>query len=177
MRTGFSDVTPHGDPLIAVQLLLIAQEGAASDWAPYLSMLPRQPGAAWMWGAGGREGAWGGLPASLQEDAAVILDSVAAEYAHLERSVFAQNRAVFGADGFTRDKYLWAKACVLSRAYAVEGLGGLVCLLPGIDMANHADAVCSVVCVCVCVRARACVCVCLRACMCAYAYAGVGVCM
>ena len=177
MRTGFSDVTPHGDPLIAVQLLLIAQEGAASDWAPYLSMLPRQPGAAWMWGAGGGEGAWGGLPASLQEDAAVILDSVAAEYAHLERSVFAQNRAVFGVDGFTRDKYLWAKACVLSRAYAVEGLGGLVCLLPGIDMANHADAVCSVVCVCVCarVRVRACVRVCVLVDV--GAGAGVGVCV
>ena len=46
---GFSGETPHGDPLIATQLMLHAQQGAASEWAPYLAMLPRQPTAGWRW--------------------------------------------------------------------------------------------------------------------------------
>ena len=77
------------------------------------------------------------LPQSLQEDAAAIRASIAAEFVHLEHTIFAPNRDVFSAKDFTLARYFWAKECVLSRAYAVEGLGGLVCLLPGIDMANH----------------------------------------
>jgi len=47
---GFSSSeTPHGDPLIVAQLMLHARDGAASEWAPYLAMLPRQPTAGWRW--------------------------------------------------------------------------------------------------------------------------------
>ena len=126
---GFSDGTPYGDPLIVTQLLLLAQDGDASEWAPYIAMLPRQRRAAWNWDEG--------LPPRLAEDAACIRSSVEAEFMHLDKAVFAKNRHVFTAAGFTLERYRWAKECVLSRAYSVEGLGGLTCLLPGIDMANH----------------------------------------
>ena len=78
------------------------------------------------------------LPACLRDDAAAIRANIRAEFAHLEQHVFAKHRGVFSADAFSFGQYCWAKECVLSRAYAVEGLGDLVCLLPGIDMANHA---------------------------------------
>jgi hypothetical protein len=78
------------------------------------------------------------LPECLREDAAAIRASILAEFARLEQRVFGKHRGVFSADAFTLEQYCWAKECVLSRAYTVEGLGGLVCLLPGIDMANHA---------------------------------------
>lgn len=78
------------------------------------------------------------LPECLREDAAAIRASIFAEFARLEQRVFGKHRGVFSADAFTLEQYCWAKECVLSRAYTVEGLGGLVCLLPGIDMANHA---------------------------------------
>ena len=78
------------------------------------------------------------LPACLRDDAAAIRGNIRAEFAHLEQHVFAKHRGVFSADAFSFEQYCWAKECVLSRAYAVEGLGDLVCLLPGIDMANHA---------------------------------------
>ena len=78
------------------------------------------------------------LPECLRDDAAAIRANIRAEFAHLEQRVFAKHRSVFSADAFSFEQYCWAKECVLSRAYAVEGLGDLVCLLPGIDMANHA---------------------------------------
>ena len=185
---GFSGETPHGDPLIATQLMLHAQQGAASEWAPYLAMLPRQPTAGWRWDSPVRSPSLPGLPfhvfltlrvlcgtkvpdhtcmrtysastymhacthtspkqgrdpilpECLREDAAAIRASILAEFARLEQRVFGKHRGVFSADAFTLEQYCWAKECVLSRAYAVEGLGGLVCLLPGIDMANHAVGV------------------------------------
>ena len=48
---GFSCDTPHGDPFITIQLLLHAQDGDASEWAPYISMLPRERRAGWGWDA------------------------------------------------------------------------------------------------------------------------------
>lgn len=132
---GFSSETPHGCPFIAVQLLLHLQQGGASDWAPYMDMLPRGRCAGWRWSASG-------LPAALEQDAAAIRESIRQEFNHLKQQVFDDHRNVFGAEYFTLEHYFWAKELVLSRAYAVEGdLGGLVCLLPGIDMANHAPDV------------------------------------
>jgi hypothetical protein len=132
---GFSSETPHGCPFIAVQLLLHLQQGSASDWAPYINMLPRERRAGWRWSASG-------LPKSLEEDSAAVRKSIKREFAHLDQRVFQNHRSVFGAEHFTLEQYYWAKDMVLSRAYAVEGdLGGLVCLLPGIDMANHATDV------------------------------------
>jgi hypothetical protein len=131
---GFSSETPQGCPFIAVQLLLHAQHGSASDWAPYLDMLPWERRAGWRWTSPG-------LPKALEQDAAEIRESVKHEFAHLKRQVFEKHRDVFLPDFFTLERYEWAKDMVLSRAYAVQGLGGLVCLLPGIDMANHATDV------------------------------------
>ena len=132
---GFSSETPHGCPFIAVQLLLHLQQGSASDWAPYINMLPRERRAGWRWSASG-------LPKFLKEDSAAVRKSIEREFAHLDRRVFQNHRSVFGAEHFTLEQYCWAKDMVLSRAYAVEGdLGGLACLLPGIDMANHATDV------------------------------------
>ena len=46
---GFGNDTPHGDPLIAAQLLLHEQKGLKSEWAPYMAMLPRKMRAGWRW--------------------------------------------------------------------------------------------------------------------------------
>eukprot|EP00961_Rhodomonas_salina_P120251 1618499-Rhodomonas_salina.1 len=47
----FSSDSPHGDPLIVIQLLLELARGRDSPWAPYLDVLPplERADAAWLW--------------------------------------------------------------------------------------------------------------------------------
>ncbi len=67
------------------------------------------------------------LPSFLLKDAESIRASIQREFSHLEETVFEAHRDVFTADAFSFEKYSWAKELVLSRAYAVDELGGLVC--------------------------------------------------
>ena len=64
---------------------------------------------------------------ALLKDADSIRASIQREFSHLEETVFAAHHDVFTVDSFSFEKYSWSKELVLSRAYAIDELGGLVC--------------------------------------------------
>ena len=131
---GFSDAVPYGEPLLAVQILIEVANGYRAAFAPYVAMLPRPEAceAAWLWSAEERAAL---LDPDMAARGAKIAQSVAREYEALHTAVFAPAPDIFPPVVFTLANYRWAKHVVLSRAYAVDGLGEA--LVPGIDVANH----------------------------------------
>ena len=122
--------------LLALALLRELAAGKGSTLAPYIATLspPEVLDHPLLWSAERLQGLLKG--SHVVQHVADTRKDLAVEFDGLDAGVFVHDRQTFPASHFNADRYAWAHALILSRALPVQEE---VCLVPYLDLANHAD--------------------------------------
>ena len=120
--------------LLALRLLHEVGRGEASEWAPYLAILPTaaELNVPLLWSEEERARLLAG--SHLQGIVDQLSGELGEQWQALDASTFAADRDTFPADAFSRERFLWAHAICLSRALP---FGDELSLIPLLDLANH----------------------------------------
>ena len=130
--------TPEGSScLLALSLLREASLGEASEFAPYIAMLPTAEELAHplLWEPDYLESLFRG--SHLVGRVSRLRQDLIDEFQGLSEDVFVHDPATFPPSTHNAEQYLWALAVVLSRALPLEDPQE-VALVPLLDLANHA---------------------------------------
>mmetsp|Transcript_33591 Transcript_33591/g.73311 ORF Transcript_33591/g.73311 Transcript_33591/m.73311 type:complete len:494 (-) Transcript_33591:326-1807(-) len=124
-------------PWLAVTLFLLHERslGAASDWAPYISVLPSSLDLPMYWSEDELKELEG---TQVLESTLGYLGYAQSEYEGLQEYVFKPNPDVFPEDIYNAESFLWAFGILRSRTFD-PFVGDDIALVPGADLINHTD--------------------------------------
>lgn len=120
--------------ILAMVLLEQVAYGEASQWEPYISMLPGADDLSLplLWSEAERAELLRG--SHLQACVDQLLDDLTRQWEFIENSIIKPNPTHFPAAVFRIEGFLWATAIVLSRALP---FADSLALIPFLDLANH----------------------------------------
>lgn len=137
---GKAAIPDYMDEYIAIALLLITEKlkGEASNWKPYLDILPTKEGVnpSYVW----TEEELDMLKGSPCYFASKSLKAkIEKEYAELCETTFKRNAKIFPVEKFTIELFTWAFVMLLSRAARLTSklTGEELALVPYADLMNH----------------------------------------
>mmetsp|Transcript_17680 Transcript_17680/g.29708 ORF Transcript_17680/g.29708 Transcript_17680/m.29708 type:complete len:496 (+) Transcript_17680:79-1566(+) len=122
-------------PWLAVTLFLLHErnKGAASKWAPYVSLLPSALGLPMFWSEDELKELEG---TQVLESTLGYMGYAESEFEGVQEYVFGPNPSVFPPEVYNAESFLWAFGILRSRTFA-PFVGESIALVPGLDLMNH----------------------------------------
>ncbi|CAK9031918.1 5 bisphosphate carboxylase/oxygenase large subunit N-methyltransferase [Durusdinium trenchii] len=125
-------------PCIALQLIHEKYMlSSKSFWHAYLEMLPsmEEIGASFTWPEEDLKLLDGSLIKNMSR---FLREKIEEEYLNIAKNIFPSRQERFPAEVFTKERFLWAYAVLLSRSFRLRfGNDEVIALVPFIDFMNH----------------------------------------